>query len=148
MGLGSEIRDPEKTYSGSRSRGQKGTDPGSGSAALPKSRLVILSGRIKNFLGLEELNVEEYFRIPSDLFYFHHCCGSMTFWGGSGSGSGSADSCLWVMDPDPGSGSCYFRHWPRCQQKTNFLTQFFCLFLFEATFTSFFKDKKSKRVTK
>ncbi len=28
--------------------------------------------------------------------------------------------------PDPGSGSCYFRHWPsRCQQKTNFLTQFF-----------------------
>ncbi len=75
------------------------------------------------------------------------CCGSMTFWGGSG--SGSADPCLWLMDPDPGSGSCYFRHWPsRCQQKTHFLNNFFCLLLFEAKFTSFFKDKKSKRVTK
>ncbi len=29
------------------------------------------------------------------------------------------------------SGSCYFRHWPsRCQQKTNFLTQFFCIILY------------------
>ncbi len=46
-----------------------------------------------------------------------------------------------------GSGSCYFRHWPsRCQQKTNFLTQFFLLItvLFEGTFTSFFKDKSQK----
>jgi hypothetical protein len=34
--------------------------------------------------------------------------------------SGSADPCLCLMDPDPGSGSCHFRHWPsRCQQKTN-----------------------------
>ncbi len=45
-----------------------------------------------------------------------------------------------------GSGSCYFRHWPsRCKQKTKFLTQFFCLLLFEGTFTFFFKDKKSNR---
>ncbi len=45
-----------------------------------------------------------------------------------------------------GSGSCYFRHWPsRGQQKTNFLQNFFCLLLFEGTFTSFFKDKKFKR---
>ncbi len=30
-----------------------------------------------------------------------------------------------------GSGTCYFRHWPsRCQQKTNFLTQFFLLITF------------------
>ncbi len=33
------------------------------------------------------------------------CCGSMTFWCGSGSGCGSADPCLWLMDldldPDP-----------------------------------------------
>ncbi len=50
------------------------------------------------------------------------------------------------VDPDPGSGSCYFCHWPsRFQQKTNFLTQFFCLLFFEGTFTSFFKDKKSKK---
>ncbi len=46
-------------------------------------------------------------------------------------GSGSADPFLWLMDPDsdpdPGSGSFYFRHWPsRCQQKTN-LTKFFLL---------------------
>ncbi len=72
---------------------------------------------------------------------FFQCCGSMTFWGGSGSGSGTADLCLWLMDqdsdsdpdsdPDPGSGSCYLRHWPsRCQQKTNFLTQFFLLLTF------------------
>jgi len=53
---------------------------------------------------------------------FMQCCGSMTFW--CGSGSGYADPCLWLMDPDsdPGSGSCYFCHLPsRCQQKTNFL---------------------------
>jgi hypothetical protein len=74
-------------------------------------------------------------------------CGSMTFW--CGSGSRSADPCLWLMDPDPGSGSCYFRHRPsRCQQKTNLFFNFFCLILFEGTVTSFFKDKMSKRVTK
>jgi hypothetical protein len=39
-----------------------------------------------------------------------------------------------------GSGSFYFHHWPsRCQQKK------FSFLLFEGTFTSFFKDKKSKR---
>ncbi len=46
--------------------------------------------------------------------------------------------CLWLMDqdPDPGSGSCYFCHLPsRCQQKPNFLTQFFCFLLFEDTHT-------------
>ncbi len=45
-----------------------------------------------------------------------------------------------------GSGSCYFRHWPsRRQQKTNLKKRFFCLLLFEGTFTSFFKDEKCKR---
>ncbi len=39
-------------------------------------------------------------------------------------------------DPDPAS---------RGQQKTIFFIKFFCLLLFEGTFTSFFKDKKSKR---
>ncbi len=65
----------------------------------------------------------------------NQCCGSMTFWGGSG--SGFAVPCLWLMDPnpdsdpDPGFGSCYFLHWPsRCQQKTNFSTQFFLLITF------------------
>ncbi len=45
-----------------------------------------------------------------------------------------------------GSRSCFFRHGPsRCQQKTNFWHYFFCILLFEGTFTSLFKDKKSKR---
>jgi hypothetical protein len=34
---------------------------------------------------------------------------------------------------------------PRCQQKANFKKKFFCLLLFEGTFTSFSKIKKSKR---
>jgi hypothetical protein len=59
---------------------------------------------------------------------------------------------IWIRGSLPltnRSGSCYFRHRPsRCQQKTNFLFYCFCLLLFEGTFTSFFKDKKSKRVTK
>ena len=53
----------------------------------------------------------------------------MSFWGGSG--SGSADPCLWLVDPDPGSGSFYFRHWPsRCQQKTNFFNTIFSAYDF------------------
>ncbi len=48
-----------------------------------------------------------------------------------------------------GSGSFYFHHWPsRCQQKTYFKKKFFCMLLFEGTFTSFFKGKKSKRCHK
>ena len=31
------------------------------------------------------------------IVLLNQCCGSMTFWGGSG----SADPCLWLMDPDP-----------------------------------------------
>jgi hypothetical protein len=52
------------------------------------------------------------------------CCGSMTFWCGSGCGSES------------------------CQQKTNLKKKFSCILLFEGTFTSFFKDKSQKEVTK
>jgi hypothetical protein len=37
MGLGSEIRDPEKTYFGSRIQGKKTPDTGSGFATLPPS---------------------------------------------------------------------------------------------------------------
>ena len=73
------------------------------------------------------------------------CCGSMTFWGGSG--SGSTDPCFWEMypDPDPGSGSCYFRHWAsRCQQKTN-LTQFFQLITFWKVHLHHFLKIKSQK---
>jgi hypothetical protein len=59
---------------------------------------------------------------------------------------------IWICGSMPltygsgfGSGSCYFRHWlTRSRQKTNFKKKFFCLLLFEGTFASFFKDKKSK----
>ncbi len=45
-----------------------------------------------------------------------------------------------------GSGSFYFHHWPsRCQQKIIFFVKVFLRIIFEGTFTSFFKDKKSKR---
>ncbi len=63
-------------------------------------------------------------------YCFMQCCGSLTFWGGSG----SSDPCLWRMDPDPdhGSGSFYFPHWPsRCQQNTNFLTQSYIYIIFQ-----------------
>ncbi len=76
----------------------------------------------------------------------NQCCGSMTFWGGSG--SGSADPFLWLMDPDPdpGSGSCYCRHWPsRCQKKTNFLTQFFLLGNFLKLHFHHFSKLKSQK---
>jgi hypothetical protein len=44
-----------------------------------------------------------------------------------------------------GSGSCCFLHrHSRRQPKTTF-SKFFCLFLFEGKFTSFFKNKKSSR---
>ncbi len=81
----------------------------------------------------------------------HQCSGSMTFW--RGSGSGSADPCLWLMDPDPDSApapdairillfsSLTFKMPP----KNDFFKTFFCIVLFEGTFTSFFKDKTSKR---
>ncbi len=50
-----------------------------------------------------------------DIFGWIRIRGSMPLTNGSGSVS----------------GSCYFRHWPsRCQQKTNFLTQFFLLITF------------------
>ncbi len=62
-----------------------------------------------------------------DILLWIRIRGSMPLTNGSGSGCGY--------------GSCYFCHWPsRFQQKT----KFFYLLLFEGTFTSFFRDKKSK----
>ncbi len=45
------------------------------------------------------------------------CCGSMTFWCGSGSGSGSADPSLLLMDPDP---AIFVINLQDAKQKTNF----------------------------
>ncbi len=41
------------------------------------------------------------------------------------------------------SGSCHFRHWPSRSQQKSIFYKFFWLLLFEGTFTSFFKHKKS-----
>jgi len=70
------------------------------------------------------------------------------FW--YGSGSGSADPCLYLMDPDPDSDpdSAIFVIDPQDANKKLILKKFFCLSLSEGTFTSFFKDKESKKVTK
>ncbi len=66
------------------------------------------------------------------------CCGSMTFWGGSG----FADPCLSLN----GSRSCYFRHRPsRCQQKNNFLFYYFCLYFLKVLLYLFSKIKKVKK---
>jgi hypothetical protein len=69
----------------------------------------------------------------------------MTFWGGSG--SGSTDPCLLLMDPDP-DPAIFVIDLQDASKKLIFQHNVFCLLLFEATFTSFFKDKISKRVTK
>jgi hypothetical protein len=54
---------------------------------------------------------------------YNQCSGSVIFWYNSGCGSRS--------------GSCCFRQWPsRCQQNIIFSPNFFCLFVFEGTFTS------------
>jgi hypothetical protein len=49
------------------------------------------------------------------------------------------------MDPDPAIVVIDLQD---VSKKLIFEHNFFCILLFEATFTSFFEDKKSKRVTK
>ncbi len=82
--------------------------------------------------------VRDRYRSSLTLFNIHQCCGSMTFW--RGSGSGSADPCLWLLDPDP---SLFIIDIQEANKKIN-LKKFVCILLFEGTFTSFFKNKKSK----
>jgi hypothetical protein len=55
---------------------------------------------------------------------------------------------IWIRGSMPltiGSGSCFLSLTFKMPTKNKFLNKFFCLLLFEGTFTSFFKDKKSKR---
>ncbi len=112
---------------------------GSGSATLvfPQQAFLILTDQIiiKRFGG--------------DIHSFYQCCGSMTFWGGSG--SGPSNPCLWLMDSDPDPDpdpAVFVIDFEDASKKLFFKYNFFCLLLFEAKFTLFFKDKKSKRVTK
>jgi hypothetical protein len=64
--------------------------------------------------------------------------GSMPLTNGSG-------SWIRVLDPDP---ALFVIDLQDVSKKLIFEHNFFCLLLYEATFTSFFKDKKSKRVKK
>ncbi len=48
-------------------------------------------------------------------------------------------------DPDP---AIFIIDLQDADKKQIFFSKFFCLLLFEGTFTSFFKNKKSKEVTK
>jgi hypothetical protein len=70
---------------------------------------------------------------------FEQCCGSMTFW----CGSGSADPCLRLMDPDPDL-PIFVIDLQEANKKLIFLNKFFCLLLFKG---SFFKDKSQKEIT-
>ncbi len=67
-------------------------------------------------------------------------CGSMTFL----CGSGSADPCFWLMDPDS-DPAIFIIDLQDTNKKLIYKKKFFCILLFKGTFTSFFKDKKSKR---
>jgi hypothetical protein len=49
------------------------------------------------------------------------------------------------MDPDPDPDPAIFLHQDANKKHFSFFLKFFCLLLFEGTFTSFFIDKKSKR---
>jgi hypothetical protein len=71
----------------------------------------------------------------------------MTFWCGSGSGSGSADPCLWLMDPDADPDPAILSLTFKMPTKNKFKKKVFLptVLPFEGTFTSFFKEKKSKR---
>ncbi len=71
------------------------------------------------------------------------CSGSMTFC----CRARSADPCLRLMDPDP-DPAIFVIELQDASKKLVLYHNFFCLLLLEGTFTLFFKDKKSKRVTK
>ncbi len=61
------------------------------------------------------------------------CCGSLTFRYGSGSG----DPYHWLTDTEP---TFFVSGWH--DDKKVFFSKFFCLLLFENTFTSVFKNNK------
>ncbi len=76
-------------------------------------------------------------------YRYAHCCGSMTFW----SGSGSADPCLWLMDTY-GSGSCYFRHWHWRHQQKTYKKSSSAYYFLKVHLHHFLKIKSRNEVTK
>ncbi len=75
-----------------------------------------------------------------DKKFRNQCCGSMTFW--YGSGSGSAHPCLWLMDPDPDTAVFVF-DLQDVNKKLFFLS--LLAYYFWRSIYIIFKDKKSKR---
>jgi hypothetical protein len=69
-----------------------------------------------------------------DILVWIRIRGSMPLTNGSGS---------WILDPDP---AIFVTDLQDANKKIILVTNFFCRLLFEGTFTSFFKEKKSKRV--
>ncbi len=94
--------------------------------------VLLILRALKRFAALYCKEFRAVLRIHDIFVWIQiHIRGSMPLTNGSGSGCGS--------------GSCYFYHWPSRRQQKNIKKRFFCLLLFEGTFTSIFKDKKSKR---
>jgi hypothetical protein len=67
------------------------------------------------------------------------CCGSMTFWGGSG--SGSADPCLWLFVPDP---TILVIDLQDASKKLIFNTIFSAYYFLKLYLHNFFKIKSQK----
>ncbi len=85
-------------------------------------------------LATVQYRAKAVFRIQSMTF----CCGS-----------GSANLCLWLMNPDTGSGSRSFFHRPsRWQQKTNLNKVFLLINFWRYIYIMFLKIKSPKEVTK
>ncbi len=72
--------------------------PGIDSKALFSASLCSLAGRYDYPIPTRCLAPIDFLKIPAQ------CCGSMTFW----CGSGSEDPCLWLDGSGCGSGSFYF----------------------------------------
>ncbi len=79
------------------------------------------------------------------------CCGSMTFWGGSG----SADPCLWLMDPDSDPDPAIFViDLQDASKKLIFQHNFFAYYflkvhlyiIFQRFFLLFFHDDRRSRI--
>ncbi len=68
-------------------------------------------------------------RMHSKSEWFYQCCGSMTFWCGSGCGS----------------RSCYFHHWPSRRKKTNFSKKVFLHITFWRYIFIIFQRQKVKK---
>ncbi len=70
-----------------------------------------------------------------DKYHKYHCCGSVTFW--YGTGTCTTDLLIRIL--------LFSSVAENMQTKNSFLfPKFFCFYFFECAFTSVFKDKKSK----